>query len=155
MPNAWALTPPEAFQEMKYSDPEAWADLKSFYSYKGRVPESTRADFDAYKRIKATGITGTVRVPPASIDLDPLILDVAHINQRGHGVTLEEAKAFIQKAGFSIRRKHWTGEVFVNYYSAEGASYVRVSDGVIRTAFKEAEFDDKVRKAVEAMEELT
>lgn len=145
----------DAFQEMKYTDPTAWSDLKSFYSYKGRVPESTRPDFDAYKRIKATGITGTVRVPPASIDLDPLILDVAHINQRGHGVTLEEAKAFIQKAGFSIRRKHWTGEVFVNYYSAEGASYVRVSDGVIRTAFKEAEFDDKVRKAVEAMEELT
>lgn len=142
----------DAFQEMKYTDPTAWSDLKSFYSYKGRVPESTRPDFDAYKRIKATGITGTVRVPPASIDLDPLILDVAHINQRGHGVTLEEAKAFIQKAGFSIRRKHWTGEVFVNYYSAEGAAYVRVGDGVIRTAFKESEFDDKVRKAVDAME---
>lgn len=145
----------DAFQEMKYTDPDAWSDLKSFYSYKGRVPESTRGHFDVYKRIRATGIHGTVRVPPASVDLDTLTLDAAHIAARGHGVTLDEAKAFIQKAGFSIRRKHWTGDVFVNYYSAEGAAYVRVGDGVIRTAFKESEFDDKIRKAVEAMEGST
>ena len=136
---------------MKYSDPDAWADLKSFYSYKGRVEKATRADFDAYKRIKATGIYGTVRVPPAPIDLDALTLDAAHIAARGHGVTLDEAKSFIQKAGFSLKRKHWSGD-FQNYYSAEGAAYVRVGDGVIRTAFKESEFDDKVRKAVDAME---
>lgn len=144
----------EAFQEMKYSDPDAWADLKSFYSYKGRVEEATRADFDAYKRIKATGIYGTVRVPPAAIDLDTLTLDAAHIAARGHGVTLDEAKSFIQKAGFSLKRKHWSGD-FVNYYSAEGASYVRVDDGVIRTAFKKAEFDEKTEKAVKAMEGST
>ena len=43
----------------------------------------------------------------------------------------------------------------MNDYSAKGAAYVRVGDGVIRTAFKESEFDDKVRKAVEAMEGST
>lgn len=144
----------EAFQEMKYSDPDAWADLKSFYSYKGRVEEATRADFDAYKRIKATGIYGTVRVPPVAIDLDTLTLDAAHIAARGHGVTLDEAKSFIQKAGFSLKRKHWSGD-FQNYYSAEGAAYVRVEDGVIRTAFKKAEFDEKIEKAVKAMEGST
>lgn len=145
----------DAFQELKYSSPDAWSDLKSFYSYKGRVPESTRPDFDAYKRIRATGIYGTVRVPPAPIDVDALTLDLAHVAARGHGVTLDEAKAFIQKSGFSLKRKHWTGEVYMNYYSAEGAAYVRVSDGVIRTAFKEAEFDEKVKMAVEAMEGST
>lgn len=38
-----------AFQVMKYSQPEAWAETKSFYSYKGRVPEATKADFGVYK----------------------------------------------------------------------------------------------------------
>lgn len=144
----------EAFQEMKYNDPEAWTDLKSFYSYKGRVGEATRADFDTYKRIRATGIYGTVRVPPAPIDLDALTLDAAHIAARGHGVTLDEAKSFIQSAGFSLKRKHWSGD-FLNYYSTEGAAYVRADDGVIRTAFKKAEFDAKTEKAVKAMEGST
>ena len=39
----------------------------------------------------------------------------------------------------------------MNYYSQAGAAYVRVSDGVIRTAFKEAEFDDKIRNIMEGL----
>ena len=46
----------EAFQDMKYNDPEAWSDLKSFYSYKGRVEEATRADFAVYNQARASGI---------------------------------------------------------------------------------------------------
>ena len=141
----------EAFQDMKYNDPEAWSDLKSFYSYKGRVEEATRADFAVYKQVRASGIYGSARVPPEPIDLDTLVLDAAHVAQRGHGVTLDEAKSFIQSATFSLKRKHWTGDVFVNYYSQAGAAYVRVSDGVIRTAFKEAEFDDKIRNIMEGL----
>lgn len=144
----------DAFQEMKYNDPDAWSDLKSFYSYKGRVPESSRKDFDVYKRVRDSGIKGTVRVPPEPVDLDALVLDEEHIVERGHGVTLDEAKSFIQKAGFSLKRKHWSGD-FVNYYSADGAAYVRTGDNVIRTAFREAEFDETTSKAVKAMEEQT
>lgn len=74
----------------------------------GRVPEATKADFQTYKKIKATGIYGTVRVPAAKIDTSALTLDVAHINERRHGVTQEEAVSYIKNAAFS--RKAVTGQ---------------------------------------------
>lgn len=100
---------------------------------------------------KATGIYGTVRVPAAKIDTSALTLDVAHINERRHGVTQEEAVSYIKNAAFSLKRRHWTGETFLNYYSEEGASYVRTSDNVIRTSFKKDEFDEKTKSAMEVL----
>lgn len=142
----------DAFQELKYSDPAAWSELKSFYSYKGRVPEASRTDFTNYTAVRASGIYGTVRVPPEPVDLDALTIDAVHIAARGHAVTLEEARSFIRSAAFSLKRKHWTGETFVNYYSTAGAAYVRTSDNTIRTAFKAAEYDEKVQKAMEGLQ---
>ena len=141
----------DTFQRLKYSKPDEWSDLKGLYSYKGRVPEATKADFQTYKKIKATGIYGTVRVPAAKIDTSALTLDVAHINERHHGVTQEEAVSYIKNAAFSLKRRHWTGETFLNYYSEEGASYVRTSDNVIRTSFKKDEFDKKTKSAMEVL----
>lgn len=141
----------DTFQRLKYSKPDEWSDLKGLYSYKGRVPEATKADFQTYKKIKATGIYGTVRVPAAKIDTSALTLDVAHINERRHGVTQEEAVSYIKNAAFSLKRRHWTGETFLNYYSEEGASYVRTSDNVIRTSFKKDEFDKKTKSAMEVL----
>lgn len=141
----------DTFQRLKYSKPDEWSDLKGLYSYKGRVPEATKADFQTYKKIKATGIYGTVRVPAAKIDTSTLTLDVAHINERRHGVTQEEAVSYIKNAAFSLKRRHWTGETFLNYYSEEGASYVRTSDNVIRTSFKKDEFDKKTKSAMEVL----
>ena len=80
-----------------------------------------------------------------------LTLDVAHINERPHGVTQEEAVSYIKNAAFSLKRRHWTGETFLNYYSEEGASYVRTSDNVIRTSFKKDEFDKKTKSAMEVL----
>ena len=141
----------DTFQRLKYSKPDEWSDLKGLYSYKGRVPEATKADFQTYKKIKTTGIYGTVRVPAAKIDTSTLTLDVAHINERRHGVTQEEAVSYIKNAAFSLKRRHWTGETFLNYYSEEGASYVRTSDNVIRTSFKKDEFDKKTKSAMEVL----
>lgn len=98
-----------------------------------------------------TGIYGTVRVPAAKIDTSALTLDVAHINERRHGVTQEEAVSYIKNAAFSLKRRHWTGETFLNYYSEEGASYVRTGDNVIRTSFKKDEFDKKTKSAMEVL----
>lgn len=138
----------DAFQAMKYAEGDAWSDLKGLYSYKGRVPEATKADFRTFQRIKATGIYGTIRVPAAQIDASTLTLDVAHITARGHGVTQSEAVDYIQNAVFSLKRRHWTGETFLNFYSEEGAAYVRTSDNMIRTAFKKDEFDTKTKSAM-------
>ena len=49
---------------MKYNNSDKWEELKSFRRYKGRVPEATEVDFQKYQKVKATGVVGTVRVPP-------------------------------------------------------------------------------------------
>ena len=46
------------------------------------LPSVKSSGFQTYKKIKATGIYGTVRVPAAKIDTSALTLDVAHINER-------------------------------------------------------------------------
>ena len=139
----------DAFQEMKYTDPDAWSNLKSFYSYKGRVPEATKADFDIYNRIKATGFRGTIRVPPAAIDPSTLAFVDAHGSH--HGVTLEQAKEYVRTARFSVTRRRWDG-VKTNYYSPTGATYVN-EEGKINTSFARSGFDQSVEKAMEVFEE--
>lgn len=135
----------DAFQSLKYSKSEEWTDLKSLYSYKGRVPEATKADFEIYKKVKDAGFSGVIRVPAKDIDVSGLTIDAAHIAERQHGVTLEEAKAFINNAVFSIKRN-----ISTNYYSPDGTAYVG-HDGTIRTAYKRAEFSGKVEKIMEEL----
>lgn len=138
------------FQDLKYRPEhgDSWAETKGFYLYKGKVPEATKADFNAYQRIKATGIHGTVRVPPVKIDSSSLTIDAAHIAKK-HSVTLEEAQSFIDNAIFSLRRKHHSGKLFINYYSEEGAAYVLPDQSLVRTAFKSGEYDKKIKGALE------
>lgn len=140
------------FYSMKYSQTDAWAELKGFYSYKGRVPEATKADFALYQKIKETGIYGTARVPPAAIDISALSFNTDHVFEHGHSATEDEAKSFIENAVFSLKRKHWTGDVFTNYYSPEGAAYVLNAENEIRTAFKRDQFNDRVKDAMEVCE---
>lgn len=88
-------------------------------------------------------------VPPVRWTFPPCPWTSGHIAERNHGVTLEEARSFIEDAVFSLKRRHWTGETFVNYYSQSGAAYVKTSEPVIRTAFKKDEFDPKTKKVME------
>ena len=71
---------------------------------------------------------------------------------RKHSATEEEARSFVADALFSIRRRHQTGKVFVNYYSSAGASYVLEGDNLIRTAFKRDQFKPDIIKAMEVAE---
>jgi len=142
----------DTFQTMKYSQPEAWAETKLFYSYKGRVPEATKKDFGLYQKIKSSGVYGTVRVPPASIDTSTLWFNADHVIDHGHSATEADAKSFIENAVFSLKRKHWTGDVFTNYYSTEGAAYVLTAENEIRTAFKRDQFKGRMKDAMEVIE---
>lgn len=141
----------DAFQTLKYQKPDEWKELKSFYSYKGRVPEATKDDFKVYSAVKATGIYGTVRVPPAPVDVSSLTFDAAHVALK-HDATEAEAKSYIETALFSIRRKHQSGMTFTNYYSGAGASYVYDDGKLIRTAFRRTQFDQKTERAVKEAE---
>lgn len=126
------------FQKLKYDSPADYNDLCGHYAYKGRVPEATKADYTAYKAIKVTGITGSVRVPPKSVEVEALTFKDEH--GRHHGCTLADAKSFITSAKCSVTRKRWDG-YHTNYYALDGAAYVSEAEGVINTAFGKKDFD--------------
>lgn len=136
----------EEFQRIKYSKPDEWTALKEHYSYKGRVPEASKADWETAKRIKETGINGTVRVPAQKIETASLEFLDSHALR--HGVTVEQAREYVRTAKFSITRRRWDGTK-TNYYSADGAVYIN-EDGKINTAFSHKEFDAKTKSAMEA-----
>ena len=78
------------FQELKYNSGDGWAYTKQFTSYKRRVPEATEVDFQKYLQVKATGIIGTIRVPPEKIEVSKLVFRDKHAAR--HGCTVEEAR---------------------------------------------------------------
>ena len=134
------------FQQLKYENVNEYTDLCGRYSYKGRVPESTASDYRAYKAIKATGVKGTVRVPPQSIDATSLVFNDEHAGH--HGCTLEDAISYVQNARCSIVRKRWDG-YSVNYYSDDGATYIDKETQKIKTAFPSAKYDPATQKIME------
>ncbi len=139
----------ENFQKLKYDTPTAYNDLCGQYAYKGRVPEATAADYKAYKAVKATGITGSVRVPPKSIDTSLLTLNDDHA--KNHGCTLDDATGYIKQAKCSVTRKRWDG-YHTNYYAADGAAYVADSTNKIKTAFSSTDFDPIVKIIMEVFQ---
>lgn len=134
------------FQALKYDDPTGYDELVGLYSYKGRVPEATKADYKAYKAVKATGVIGSVRVPAKPIEVEELVFKDAH--GAHHGCTLADAKGYIRQAKCSITRKRWDG-YHTNYYSFDGATYVSDESGKINTAFPKEKFDPDTKAIME------
>lgn len=134
------------FQDLKYNDKAKYDELTGLYSYKGKVPEATKADYTAYKAVKATGVIGTVRVPPETIDTDILTLNDAHATR--HGCTLEDAKGFVKSAKCTVRRRRWDG-VSINCYSLDGAAYINADTMKVKTAFSEKDFDPTTKAITE------
>lgn len=139
----------EAFQKLKYDSPTAYEELCSLYSYKGRVPEATAADYKAYKAIKATGVTGSIRVPPKTIDTAGIAFNDSHAAR--HGCTLEQAVDYINTAKCSITRKRWDG-YSVNYYSTTGAAYVDQETQKIKASYSSADFDLPTKRIMEVFQ---
>lgn len=112
------------------------------------VAEKQRNDI-IKSELKAAGLRGKVNLEPTKLDLRKIGFDEEHINiERGHNVTLEEAKSFIKNARFS--ESVWNGQ-FERYYSDEGAAYVRVEDKTIRTAYKSEQYTQKVKDVLEVI----
>ena len=134
------------FQALKYDHAAEYKDLAGLYSYKGRVPEASKADYKAYKAVKATGVIGTVRVPPETIDADILTFNDAHAAR--HGCTLDDAKGYVRAAKCTVRRKRWDG-VSINCYSLDGAAYIDADTMKVKTAFSEKDFDPTTKAIAE------
>lgn len=134
------------FQALKYDHAAEYKDLAGLYSYKGRVPEASKADYKAYEAVKATGVPGSVRVPAKPIEVDELVFKDAHGTH--HGCTLEDAKGYIRQAKCSITRKRWDG-VSINCYSLDGAAYIDADTMKVKTAFSEKDFDPTTKAIAE------
>ena len=134
------------FQALKYDHAAEYKDLAGLYSYKGRVPEASKADYKAYKAVKATGVIGTIRVPPETIDAGILTFNDAHATR--HGCTLDDAKGYVRAAKCTVRRKRWDG-VSINCYSLDGAAYIDADTMKVKTAFSEKDFDPTTRAIAE------
>ena len=134
------------FQNLKYNNKVKYDELAGLYSYKGRVPEATKTDYANYKAVKATGVIGTVRVPPESIAVESLAFNDAHGTR--HVCTLDDAKSYVKTAKCTVRRKRWDG-VSINCYSLDGAAYINADTMKIKTAFSEKDFDPTTKAIVE------
>lgn len=98
---------------------------------------------------KELGIRGSINLNPTPIDLTDFEFDEVHINsERKHNVDRKAAEYFMKRAGFTLER--WNGQ-YVNYYSESGAVYIDVKNKKIRTAFRNKEFDSKIRKLIEVI----
>ena len=133
-----------------------------YYDLEGRVAPSKDtyrkwlADIERKKKddiikseIKKAGIRGTVKIMPSPMDVSGYDFDENHINaERKHLVSRKEAEKYIKEADVSVTR--WNGR-FINYYSPAGAVFLDTENHLIRTAFKEEEFDDHVRALGEVL----
>lgn len=98
---------------------------------------------------KDLGIKGEINIDFKKTNAEAYTFDDAHINkERKHDISKEEALKFIENAVFTITR--WNGR-FINYYSKEGAVFIDTEKKCIRTAFSSKEYDEKVRKLMEAI----
>lgn len=134
------------FQDLKYHDTASYDELVGMYSYKGRVPEATKADYETYKAIKATGVVGTIRVPPIAIDASKIEFRDSHAAR--HGCTISDAQNYVSNAKCSISRKKWDG-TSINYYSIDGAAYLDEKALKVKTCFSKKNFDSTTKKIVE------
>ena len=125
----------QEFQKIKYDDPEGYADLEGFYQYKTQNPGSGKAFYEAEKvhaqlleagEIRATGVIVT---PKQNINI---ISPNEHATERliERGITLEEARSFVDNAVFAL--KQWNGGLYT-FYSEYGFASVD-TNGILRTA---------------------
>ena len=98
---------------------------------------------------RGSGIRGMLHLDPEPLEIEALQFDDEHINlQRKHNITQEQAQEMIKNAKASVTV--WNGR-FERYYSDQGVTYVDREKQSIRTAFGPEEFDDKVKKILEAL----
>lgn len=116
-----------------------WANKKDLKEKEERV---------IIEEIKACGFKGIVHITPPKLKTNSLSFDSEHINERNHNVSKSEAISFIKNAKFSVSR--WNGK-YENFYSDLGATFVDVETNHIRTSFKNDEFTEQVKKALEVI----
>ena len=96
-------------------------------------------------------LKGELIYPLPKMDFSGFHFDAEHTqgDKHPHDVTEEEARQFIDKAYFLIKR--YNGNSY-NYYGKYGATFARMDLETLRTSFKAEEYDDNIQKLIEAYE---
>lgn len=103
----------------------------------------------AVQAMKEQHIKGTLEKSFDPIDLKNYGFDDKHINvDRKHGVTKADAQYFVNTAKLLITR--WDGQVKL-YISSFGAANVDLKEKAVTSAYMSGEFDEKIRKLLEAI----
>lgn len=127
----------DAFQNLKYSDPDGYEDLKSYFAYKKQNPDSSREYFNAERARQALVDAGVIRAR-GTVVKPPSGLAVIEANNHAlqqmskRNITQDVAQSFIDNALFALRQQN--GSVYA-YYSSDGFAAVG-TDGILRTAGK-------------------
>ncbi len=149
----------EAFQKLKYDDADAYAQLVDFYRYKGKVEEATFDDFALCQKVKSTGVSGSIRIPPLQTQRVYILedkaskRDPAHIMRRmfERRITSEEIQSYVDNALFSVTQFKGTRRVF---YSEEGVTVLTRTDDyediewIAKTAWNKRDFDEISENAI-------
>lgn len=130
------------FREMKYNGGEKWDAIKADFRDARRYDRLIEASADL--NIKGKPLRKIDR-----IDVSDFEFQDTHINtDRRHGVTKQEAQAYIDRAVAVYSR--WNGKVNV-YISAKGAAVVNLEEKKISTAYHAEEYDEKFTKLLEVL----
>ena len=82
-------------------------------------------------------------------DINNYSFDSKHINvERKHNVTKKEAISYIENS--KIKMTVWQGK-YENYYSDNGATYIDTKNKKIRSAYSNAEYDERTKKMMEVI----
>ena len=138
----------EKFQIMKYTEPEAWADVKYYARNKGERPLwCVKVD----RALEKAGISKGKCYPVEQIEI---------AGWRGHaikrleerGITKEQAVSFKVKAQ-GMFKKYPEPQTVYNYFGTGGVIGVRPSDGIVQTVYGEDDFKSDTVKVVEVLKE--
>lgn len=99
---------------------------------------------------KSTNFNGEIHIPPREIDVNSLSFDKMHILDGDHDVNFKSAKQYIKDAKISVT-KNVKGKEFENYYGDKGATYVNITDNLIRTSFPKKEFNSGTKRILETV----
>ena len=139
------------FQDIKYTDKEAYEDLKDFSRYMRYNPDSDKNFFEINKKIKEEIANGVI-TESIGTAVKPIPENIVSIGRHAEkqmlrrNVSLDDAQDFINNAVVMFRQDGGKKQM---YYSEDGAAGVILDDKILITSFPESGFDPGARKIIE------
>ena len=145
----------ETFQKMKYNNLEKWEDLREYYKYKSKYPDSSKKYFDIMRELGEAGISQGIVLPAKAKHayiLPEGKRDPNHIMKRmlERNITDDELRSYIDEA--KVMFSQWGGKRQM-FITPKGVAVIAQSgdEWIIKTGWKAADFDENTLKILEVM----